>query len=182
LFDRYYRTIFRYLERRLGSSNLAEDLAAETFAVAFERRASFDARHRDVAPWLFGIATNLLRNHRRSELRHLQVLGRLQAVTSLTTSHDAVPDKAAAREELRRVAEALSHLDDKERDLVLLVASAELTIEQAAQGLGISTGAARLRLWRARRSLRSELAGHPSAFQASPASSGGVDLAKENCL
>jgi hypothetical protein len=59
LFDRHHGPIHRYLERRSGA-RVAEDVAAETFVVAFRRRAAFDTRRADARPWLYGIAANLL--------------------------------------------------------------------------------------------------------------------------
>jgi DNA-directed RNA polymerase specialized sigma24 family protein len=60
ILDRHFRSVHAYLHRRVGR-DLADDLAAETFTVAFERRASCRATS-TVLPWLFGIATNLLRH------------------------------------------------------------------------------------------------------------------------
>jgi DNA-directed RNA polymerase specialized sigma24 family protein len=61
VFDRHYGGVHRYLHRRAGRE-LADELAAETFAVAFERRSSCRSGG-SVLPWLYGIATNLF--HRR---------------------------------------------------------------------------------------------------------------------
>lgn len=57
IFDRHFEAIYGYLHRRVGR-DLAEELAAETFTVAFERRSSCRASG-SVLPWLYGIATNL---------------------------------------------------------------------------------------------------------------------------
>jgi RNA polymerase sigma-70 factor, ECF subfamily len=74
LFDRHFDAIHRYLHRRAGRE-IADELAAETFAVAYERRAS--CRSADSAlPWLYGIATNLLRRKRRIERRQLNAFAR----------------------------------------------------------------------------------------------------------
>ena len=51
---------------------MAEDLASETFVVAFARRSSYDQSRDDARPWLYGIAVNLLREHRRAEERRLR--------------------------------------------------------------------------------------------------------------
>ena len=61
IFDRHYDAIHAYLARRAGAA-LADDLAATTFTVAFERRATFRAESTSARPWLYGIATNLLRD------------------------------------------------------------------------------------------------------------------------
>src|SRR5205085_9577926 len=75
LFDRYYRAIHRFLSGRVGTQ-LADDLASETFAVAFRRRGSYDLSRADARPWLYGIAVNRLREHRRAEQRRLQAYAR----------------------------------------------------------------------------------------------------------
>jgi RNA polymerase sigma-70 factor (ECF subfamily) len=154
LFDRYFADIWRFLERRVERAD-AEDLAVETFLVALNRRASFDSELGDVRPWLFGIASNLLRNHRRSELRRLDALSRLG---SSDRPISALDDEAMQQVDAAGVAEiaarALAKLDDDARDLVILVAGTDLSLNQVAAALGISTGALRTRLWRARRQLQ----------------------------
>jgi DNA-directed RNA polymerase specialized sigma24 family protein len=64
LFDRHAPYIHRYLARRIGGQ-AADDLVAETFLVAFRKRARYDLRCHDARPWLYGIATNLVGQHRR---------------------------------------------------------------------------------------------------------------------
>ena len=66
LFDRHTALIHRYAARRLGAEG-ADDVMAEPFAVAFQRRRDYDLGRVDARPWLHGIATNLIRNHRRAE-------------------------------------------------------------------------------------------------------------------
>jgi len=73
LFDRHAAAVHRYLGRRVG--DLADDLLSETFLVAFRRRAAYRAEHVDVRPWLFGIATNLVHGHARTERRRYRALG-----------------------------------------------------------------------------------------------------------
>ncbi len=68
LFDRYADAVHRYAARRLGPE-AAEDLMAETFTTAFQRRHTYDLSRGDARPWLFGIATNLVSRHRRSQAR-----------------------------------------------------------------------------------------------------------------
>jgi DNA-directed RNA polymerase specialized sigma24 family protein len=65
VYDRYFRAIYLYVAGRLGTGP-AEDIAAETFAVAFGQRDRFDPARGGLRPWLFGIATNLVARHRRA--------------------------------------------------------------------------------------------------------------------
>src|SRR5437868_8195 len=75
LFDRHVDAIYGYLARRLGS-DLAEEISSQTFAGAFEHRAQFDGRTQTALPWLYGIATNLLRHHFRAEKRRFAMLAK----------------------------------------------------------------------------------------------------------
>ena len=72
LFDRHAPYIHRYLARRVGRQ-AADDLVAETFLVAFGKRARYDPLHPDARPWLYGIATNLIAQHRREEARQFRL-------------------------------------------------------------------------------------------------------------
>ena len=64
LFDRHAPYIHRYLARRVGTQT-ADDLVAETFLVAFRKRTGYDSCFLDARFWLYGIATNLIAQHRR---------------------------------------------------------------------------------------------------------------------
>jgi RNA polymerase sigma-70 factor, ECF subfamily len=64
IFHRHFTEIHRYIGRRLGPE-IAENVAAETFTVAFHGRHRHDLTRPDARPWLYGIAANLIRQHRR---------------------------------------------------------------------------------------------------------------------
>lgn len=159
VFERHFTAIHRWLHRRVGAP-LAEDLAAETFTRAFDRRARFDASISDDArPWLFGIAANLVHDHRRSELRRLRALARAErweAVIESDPSAGAVA-RADAAALGPAVAAALAGLRAPERDALLLVAWAGLEYEEVARATGVPVGTVRSRLHRARARLRAAL-------------------------
>jgi DNA-directed RNA polymerase specialized sigma24 family protein len=76
LFDRHATTVHRYLLRRVGAND-ADGLLGEVFRIAFERRATYDRSRPEARPWLYGIATNLVSRHRRSEARRIKATARL---------------------------------------------------------------------------------------------------------
>jgi RNA polymerase sigma-70 factor (ECF subfamily) len=155
LFERHYPAILRYLERRVGNI-VGEELAAESFLVAFERRRTFDASRGEVRPWLFGIATNLLRNERRTEQVILRQRGGLIDTVGDSSIDDAT-DRVDANSERSNLLRALARLEDNERDVVFLTALGELTPREIAGVLGIPPSTVRTRLWRARKVLRTRL-------------------------
>jgi len=154
IFDRHGASILRFLVRRVGPEP-AEQLLGDTFRIAFERRVSFDRTRDTAAPWLYGIATNLLRRHRRSEGRRLRATARLAGdPDGNAAEEDRVIAAADARALLPSVAEAVLELPDAERDVLLLFAWEELTYDDIAAALDVPVGTVRSRLNRGRSRVR----------------------------
>ncbi|MFI5912191.1 RNA polymerase sigma factor [Dactylosporangium sp. NPDC051541] len=153
VFDRYYGHIYAYAARRLGP-DLAEDVASETFLVAYDRRAGFDPARGAVRPWLYGIASNLIMRHSRAEARRLKALARSAEPDAGPDHAELVPGRVDAGGNRARLAAALNRLSLADRDVLLLVAWAGLTQPEAAAALGIPPGTARSRLHRARQEMR----------------------------
>lgn len=156
IFDRHFAEIERYLARRVGS-DLACDLAADTFVVAFRSRQRYDPAAADARPWLFGIAANLLRRHWRTERRRLRAYARtgVDPLIDDVVEADRRLDALAAGPAL---AGALASLSAPEREVLLLFAWAELSYEEIAVALAIPVGTVRSRLSRARGRVRELLA------------------------
>jgi RNA polymerase sigma factor (sigma-70 family) len=154
LFDRYYRVVYGYLGRRVGRT-VADDIAAETFIRAFERREAYDPTAPRALPWLLGIALNLLAHHRRSEARQLRAL----AASGAREPRDGGEDEAEAldADTTERLIAGLQQLDDYDREALLLLAWGELRYQEIADVLRIPVGTVRSRLNRARRKLRQAL-------------------------
>lgn len=114
IFDRHFDAIYSYVARRAGAQT-DEVVASETFCVAFDRRHCFDVGRIGARPWLYGIATNLLRRHWRSEGWRRRANERLhhERITSraLPALHDRI-DAAHVDERLRA---ALAGLRDGDR-------------------------------------------------------------------
>ncbi|MFG1989858.1 RNA polymerase sigma factor [Actinoplanes sp. NPDC048988] len=143
--------------RRIGPP--ADDLLAETFLIAFRKRASYQPRHLDVRPWLFGIATNVLHRHLRQEERRYRALAR--AATHDAQAHplaDEAADRVDAQAARSGLAAALARLKPGDRDALLLLAWAELSYAEIAATLDIPLGTVRSRINRARRLTREVLA------------------------
>lgn len=159
LFDRHADEIHRYAARRLNDVTTADDVTAETFLVAFRKRARYDLTRGDARPWLYGIASNLISGHRRAETRRLKALAR-QAPERAAEFEDRSAERLTAARLRPALAAALARLGSAERDLLLLVAWADLTYEEAAQALGIPIGTVRSRLSRTRTKIRRSLESH----------------------
>ena len=160
IYDRYFGEVYRYMAGRLGR-DVADDLAAEAFLVAFRKRHRFDPDRGSVRPWLYGIATTLVGQHRREETRRYRALARAgRRVPDSAESHDdRVVDAVTAKRLGRQLAAALADLSRGDRDVLLLVAISELSHTEVALALDIPYGTVGSRLNRARRQLRRALGG-----------------------
>lgn len=149
----YESTLLRitaYAARRTSSAEDAADLVAEVYAIAWRRFDDLPSGE-EALLWLYGVAHRVLANQRRSVCRQSNVVARLASELHGTIRPDA-------ESEARLVAvEALQALNDNERELLMLAAWDGLSISQLSRRFGCSTTAIRIRLHRARRSLRSHL-------------------------
>ena len=154
LFEAHYQDLRRYVMRRIEDGGGAEDVLAETFAIAWRRR---DRMPEPAIPWLFGICHKVIANRRRSAKRRARLFTRLAG-----TRVDLGRDPADVLAERSDIARAFSELSDSQREVLRLVAWEGLSAADAAAVLGCSPAAFRVRLHRARSELAKRLgeAGH----------------------
>ena len=149
LFERHAKLVFNYCFRRIGNRETARDMLQVVFLEAWRRRDK-DLAPDKVLPWLYGIATNVLRNQRRSERRFAAALRRLPRAEAAPDFADGADERVdyerAAQEALSR----LSSLPKREQDVFALCVGMELTYEEAAFALDIPIGTVRSRLSGAR--------------------------------
>jgi RNA polymerase sigma-70 factor (ECF subfamily) len=157
IFDRHVEAIHAYLQRRLGRE-LADEIGSQTFLVAFDRRAGYDLGYPLARPWLFGIATNLLRRHHRDEVRRLRAYAR-SGVDPVLDPFEGLEERLDASALRRELVESLAGLSREELDVLLLCAWTDLSYPQIGEALGIPTGTVRSRLHRVRRRMRELLGG-----------------------
>jgi len=160
-FDRHAAAVYRYCARRVGP-DVAEDLVGEVFLVAQRRRDRLGATD-EALPWLYGIATNLLRRHRRDEVRAYRALAAtgvdpLGGAQGIAEGHEGrTAERADAESSVRRIAGALASLPRRQRDVLLLYAIGELSYAEIAEALAMPLGSVRSALHRARTRLRDPL-------------------------
>jgi RNA polymerase sigma-70 factor (ECF subfamily) len=155
VFERHFDPILRYLRRRLDDRE-AEEAAAQTFFVAFDERGRFDRDRDDARPWLFGIATNVARRHRRGEVRELRAVARLD--TEATATSDGGEARIDAERMRGALARCLADLPPEECDVLYLLVWAELDQPEIAVALDIPLGTVKSRLSRARKRVQAALA------------------------
>jgi len=151
LYDRHERVVYRYAARRVGVSQ-GDDIASETFLVAFTRRENFVGE--DARPWLLGIATTLMRKYARLEARAWKGMLASDLARVDVDQFEAADARLDAKSVARRLGRALARLPAGDRDVLLLHTFGDLDYEGISQALSIPLGTVRSRLNRARRKLR----------------------------
>jgi RNA polymerase sigma factor (sigma-70 family) len=155
VYDRHVRSIHAFFLRRTGDPVAAFELTAETFAQAWLSRGSFTDRGDGAAPWLFGIARNVL----ASSVRQRAIERRARALVDLDLEAADVPaDDAWLLGIDADLAAALAELPDGQRRAVELRVLGDRGYAETAAELGCSEGAARVRVHRGLDALRRLLA------------------------
>jgi RNA polymerase sigma-70 factor (ECF subfamily) len=146
LYEQYAGAVHRYALRR-SDRQIAEEVTAQVFVVAWRRRSEIPA---DALPWLYGVARRALAEQRRGEARRRRLSERLRS---------AAVDEVSTAPELRDhgLAEALRRLSPTDREVLLLRYWEELELAQIACATDCSRGTMSVRLHRARLRLRREL-------------------------
>jgi len=161
LWETYVGRVHRYVSRHV-EPHTADDVVSETFLVAWRR---LDDVPEDALPWLLVVARNTLANSRRATYRRRAIEIELARVAHLA---EEAPGPGTIVPERDHVIAALGRLAPKNREVVLLVAWDGLDTFQAAQVLGTSQAAVKMRLSRARRQLSRELEDHPESVTGGP--------------
>ena len=144
LYAQHLHAIRAYVRRR--APLLAEDVAAETFLVAWRR---LDDVPRNALPWLYAVARNVLANERRKQ-------SRLAPVERVDVAEPALPTDPV-------LAAAFAQLSDDDREILRLVAWEGLGFGAVAVALGCTRVAARVRFHRAKSRLSEQLSSAPAA-------------------
>lgn len=152
MFRATYDRVLAYALRRAGAGE-AEDVVAETYATAWRR---FDVISPDPLPWLYGVARRTLANSRRSGRRRAQLMSRLASERGRPSVAGSDPSESVEDAALMR--SALASLKEKDREALMLVAWDGLDNARASAALGVTPQTFAVRLHRARRKLKQEIA------------------------
>ncbi len=148
LFHEYHAPIVRYLTRQLGDRDLAEELAQETFLRALRHEPTINVRS-----WLFTVATNLVRDTARREVRQRRHLELLRNEHEEQENEREEEPAAPSAEDLRRATlarEALYAIAERDR-VALLMSEEGLSYPEIAKALGLSVQSVGTTLTRARK-------------------------------
>lgn len=146
-----------FFARRVREPQLVADLVSETFVQAAGSFATFDSGRGTARAWLLAIARRVFARWYADELEGRRAAERLGGRLELDENEiEDLAQRIDAQAEGRRLLDRCAGLAELERAAIELVDLAGLTPREAAQAVGTSPGALRVRLHRARARLRRE--------------------------
>ncbi|MGI8614369.1 MAG: RNA polymerase sigma factor [Nocardioidaceae bacterium] len=158
LFERHGNAIYNYCFRRTASWDTAQDLTSAVFLEAWRANRRLAIHDGSALPWLYGIATNVCRNARRSGYRARRAMARLPRELATHDHADDVAGRIDDERRMRDVLDVINALPASQRDVVALVVWEGLDYAAAATALGVPIGTVRSRLSRVRSRLSEHLA------------------------
>ena len=150
IFDLHHDRVYRHALRITANVHDAEDVTAAAFFELWRRRKSVRVVDGSVAPWLLVTTTNVARNLARGLRRYRSLIASLPRSEDTRSAEDATIERIEAVRVAEQLCEALRQLTPSDAGLITLVMLEHYSPTQAAAVLGISDGAARTRLHRAR--------------------------------
>jgi RNA polymerase sigma factor (sigma-70 family) len=153
IFDHHEGRVFRHSLRLTAAFHDAEDVTAAAFFELWRHREKVRIVEGSTLPWLLVTATNLSSNSRRSLLRYRAVLDRLPR-GEIADLNDWRTLQTDENEDVYR---AMKELKPTDASLLVLTAVDGISVNEAARVIGITEGAARVRLHRARQRLQGQL-------------------------
>ena len=158
-FERVYRAnvdaVTAYFARRTADPHAVADLTADTFVAAITGFGSFDPRRGSARAWVFGIARHVYAAHCEAYGQQQRRLMLLAGRRDLDPDQlEELVDRVDAERAGRDLVTRLGTLPDRDREVIELVDIAGLSPKEAAVALGLTPGAVRMRLMRARAFLR----------------------------
>lgn len=173
-FAEFYRRtagrVISFAARRVSDPGDVADLVAATFLTALESADRYDPDRGEPIAWLLGVTTRLLANQRRRSVRESLAHARLDARALLGEDDiERLEARIDATAQAARARAALADLPAGQREALLLLGEDGLSPAEAAQALGISGTAFRVRLTRARRAVRLAMDQPPASPARGPA-------------
>lgn len=148
------QAVYAHAFRATADWSAAEDVVSLTFLEVWRLRERLEDSDESVRPWVYGIATNVLRNRWRTALRHQETFKKLRPPPDIPDFSDDVVERLDGTDRLKAARRALGKLRRSDREVFMLCVWSDLSYSAAADALGIPVGTVRSRLSRARARLQ----------------------------
>ncbi|NQV12213.1 RNA polymerase sigma factor [Candidatus Uhrbacteria bacterium] len=147
LYDFYFPKIYKYILRRVGHRQTAEDLLSSTFLKAFTKLDTYKNGSASFQAWLYRIATNTVIDHYRRQGKRQEM--DIEPMVHLESSDPSPEQYASDSVDRENVEEVLGKLPEKDQEVLQLKFFAQFSNIEIAETLGISVSNAGVRVYRA---------------------------------
>ncbi len=152
LYEKYLPKVFRYINYRVGDTDLAEDLTSTVFEKALVGFNSYQPEKAMFSTWLLSIAGHVVIDHYRKTSGRQTIS--LDEINEMASENIPPDEEAVRKDEQRRLQACLASLSKQEQEIIALKFGAELTNRQMAGMLSLSESNVGTILYRAVRKLR----------------------------
>lgn len=154
VYEEYYQPLLRYLSKKTGSLQDAEDLTSETFLYCYRTYDSYDPEKSAVSTWLYLAANSRLKNHYRDRREHVEI----SELENLLPAEETDMERAAYLDQLRAfLAKKLETLPERQQQVIAMRYFQEKEYDEIADALGTTAGNVRVILSRALDRLKKEM-------------------------
>ena len=136
IYEEYYQKVFSYIHSRIINYHDAEDLCEDVFTKVIKRIDSFDEEKSSLSTWIYNITKNTLIDHYRVNHEELELLDNFEYVKE---------EKPVSASEVVDLGNALQHLPDQEKDIIVLRYYQGYTLKEIAEKMHLSYGVVKLR-------------------------------------
>lgn len=152
LYDKYFSRVYNFILYRVISPDMADDIVSRVFEKILDKNAAFDPARANIEVWIFTIARNTLMDHyRRQKIRgYLSISGMEDCIKS----PESVEKNAESKDLGDRLLKALAQIPEKERDIIALKFTADMTNRAIAEITGLGESNVGVMLFRAMRALK----------------------------
>lgn len=155
IYDAYYSRIYNYVRARVINSCIAEDLTSQIFERVYLKLATYCHDKGSFSAWIYKIAQNIIRDYLRARKNTAFPLDETACAVSDTSSR--IEDEICRAEIKELLAEALSFLNERERNIIALKFWSDLTNREIAELLSLTDSNVGVTLFRAMRKLKNTL-------------------------
>jgi RNA polymerase sigma factor (sigma-70 family) len=148
LWDRHSPRVYRHLVAATRDVFSAEDLTAGAFLELWRRRSRVRFVDGSALPWLLVTASNLAANSKRAARRHRALLAKLPRSSEIVSPSGI--GEGIHDERIDVVNDVMQTVNAKDRNLLVLTVLEGFSVREAAQIVGVTEGAAKMRLHRLR--------------------------------
>ena len=157
LYEIYLPKIYQYARYRVADRDAAEDLTADIFNRALDGFTRFNPQKASFSTWIFSIARNTIIDYYRKHAKEMRLIRDTEPENAI--SSDSPEEKVSRSEEITRLRECISKLNENEQELISLKFSGGITNREIARITGLSESNVGTILCRAIRKLRDNFSG-----------------------